>query len=292
MILGLKKEQVLPEDIAEENELTSHMAANAAKDALKDANLSASDIDAIIVATTTPDRVFPSVAVMVQNIIGANTTSFAFDVQAVCSGFIYALATADSMIKSGQCKNILVIGAEKMSNILDWNDRGTCVLFGDGAGAVILSANNDEKSNSNILNHTLYSDGSLQDILYVNGGVGLSKSSGIIKMEGKTLFKHAVDKLSNAINDCLRKENLTKDDINVFIPHQANIRILQQVATKIGISDDKIIITVEDHANTSAASIPLALNYTKKSNMIIKGDVLLLAAIGGGLTWGATLIRW
>ncbi len=275
--------------IAADDEYTSHMAANAALNALKNANISSAQIDMIIVATTTPDNTFPSTATKVQHLIKASNAC-AFDVQAVCSGFIYALAIADNFIKSGQRKNILVIGAEKMSSILNWQDRTTCVLFGDGAGAVILSANTD--NNSGIISTNLHSDGDFYDILYTDGGTSLNKTAGHIQMNGQEVFKHAVSKMSATINESLSNNNFTLADITWLVPHQANLRILEMVGKRLHINDDRVINYVAEHANTSAASIPLALDLAVKNNKFKSGDLLALTAIGGGITWGSALIRW
>ncbi|MCE3233752.1 MAG: fabH [Rickettsiaceae bacterium] len=275
--------------IAAESEATSAMAANAARDAIKSAGINASDIELIIVATTTPDKTFPSTAVITQSLLGIKTGA-AFDVQAVCSGFIYALSIADNFIKSGQYKTIMVIGADKMSSILDWQDRNTCVLFGDGAGAVILRGENDKSRG--ILSTSIYSDGSFESILNTDGGASSSGTVGKVKMQGQEVFKHAVEKMSGSVKDALSKEGLSVSDITSFIPHQANIRILEMVAKKLGLSDDKLVSTVALHANTSAASIPLALCDAYKKGRFKSGDLTVFTAIGGGLTWGTCLLRW
>jgi 3-oxoacyl-[acyl-carrier-protein] synthase-3 len=275
--------------IAAEDEFTSHMSANAAREAIKRAGISASDIDLIIVATTTPDRTFPSTAVNVQALLGINSGA-AFDVQAVCSGFVYALSIADNFIKAGQCKTVLVIGADKMSCIVDWSDRNTCVLFGDGAGAVILQAS--EEQDRGIISTNLYSDGSLQDILNTDGGAGFSGTVGKVKMQGQEVFKHAVEKMSSSVKTALKNAGLGIADVAAFIPHQANSRILEMVAKKLRISDDKVISTVDMHANTSAASIPLALADADGKGRFKQGDLVVFTALGGGLTWGSCLLRW
>ena len=272
--------------IAGEGELTSDMAYISAKGAIKKAGLEVSDIDLIIVATTTPDLTFPSTATIVQHKLGIKT-GFAFDIQAVCSGFIYALSIADKFIKTGQVKNAVVIGAETLSKIVDWTDRNTCVLFGDGAGAVVLSASNDD---SGILITSLYSDGSYGDMLNTSGGPGISGTSGYIQMSGKEVFKHAVEKMSNCVVDSLKKVNLEVKDIDWLIPHQANARILSAVAKRIELSEEKIVMTVQNHANTSAASIPLALSSV--IDKIKKSDIVVMEALGGGLTWGSIVIKW
>lgn len=274
--------------IAAEGELTSDMATKAAKKALKKSSLSPEDIDLVIVATTTPDRTFPATAVTVQSKLGI-TQGAAFDIQAVCSGFIYALSIADNFIKSGQVKNAIVIGAEKMSCILNWQDRNTCILFGDGAGAVILQASDGD---SGIIGSRLYSNGNYQDILCVNDGVGMSGKAGTITMEGKEVFKHATSKMSDCIKDVLKETNLTLENIDFLVPHQANIRIMEMVAKKLKIPTSKVINTVAGHANTSAASIPLALDYAFCNNVIKNdGSIMALTAMGAGLTWASCLIK-
>lgn len=272
-----------------EGELTSDLALNAAKGAIDSSGISIQDIDLIIVASTTPDNTFPSIATRVQALLGINRGA-AFDIQAVCAGFIYAVSVADAMIKTGQAKNILVIGAETMSSLLDWQDRSTCVLFGDGAGAVIMSAN--EVDNSGIISTKLYSDGKYKDILYTDGGVSSTGQAGKIKMIGREVFKHAINKMADAILNILSEENLSIEDINILVPHQANMRIIEALAVKLSCPIDKVISTVSEHANTSAASIPLALDYALRTNRINKGDLVVLVAIGAGLTWGASLIKW
>ncbi len=275
--------------IADESELTSDLAKNAAIQALENAKMQASELDLIIVATTTPDLTFPSTAAILQAKIGAKN-AFAFDVQAVCSGFVYAFNIADNYIKSAQVKNALVIGAETLSRIVDWNDRNTCVLFGDGAGAVILEANT--KKNRGTISATLKSDGNLCDILKTSGGTSLNKKAGFIEMAGKEVFKHAVEKMSNSVLETLEKAQLTTKDINLLVPHQANSRILSSVAKRLNLKDEQVIITVENQGNTSAASIPLALDYANKKSMMKKGDLIILEALGGGLTWGSIALRW
>jgi 3-oxoacyl-[acyl-carrier-protein] synthase-3 len=275
--------------IAGKQELTSDLALKAAENALKDANLKASEIELIIVATTTPDLTFPATATTLQAKIGAQK-SFAFDVQAVCSGFVYALNIADNFIKSGQVKNALIVGAETLSRIVDWNDRNTCVLFGDGAGAVVLQAS-DEK-NRGIIACDLHSDGNLNEILKTSGGASFNKQVGVIEMAGREVFKHAVDKMVKSVISCLQKANLTTKDIDLLIPHQANLRILNAVSKKLELENDKVIVTVQKHANTSAASIPLALDKANKDGKIKKGDLVVLEALGGGLTWGSIVLKW
>jgi 3-oxoacyl-[acyl-carrier-protein] synthase-3 len=275
--------------IAADDEKTSDMAAAAAKDAIQKAGIAVSEIDLIIVATTTPDTTFPSTAVSVQALLGINTGA-AFDVQAVCSGFVYALSIADNFIKAGQCKNVLVIGADKMSCILDWSDRNTCVLFGDGAGAVILRG--ADEADRGILSTNLYSDGTLTAILNTNGGASSSGTVGKVTMQGQEVFKHAVEKMSESVKFALKNQNLSVADIDLLIPHQANSRILDMVAKKLKIAEDKVVSTVASHANTSAASIPLALNQAYIDGRVNKGDLLAFTALGGGLTWGTCLLRW
>jgi 3-oxoacyl-[acyl-carrier-protein] synthase-3 len=281
---GIKKRH-----LAAENELTSDIAFEAAKRALENSGLKAEEIDMIILATTTPDLTFPATATKVQAKLNANS-AFAFDIQAVCSGFVFAMATADNFIKSGQVKNALVIGADVLSRIVDWKDRNTCVLFGDGAGAVVLQATTEESSG--ILSSDLHSDGSLNDILKTSGGPSSNQKSGFIEMAGKEVFKHAVDKMSKSVIAALKKANLKVSDIDLLVPHQANARILSAVANRLELSEEKIILTVENHANTSAASIPLALDYAVKNNRVKKGNLVVLEALGGGLTWGSVVLKW
>ncbi len=275
--------------IAREDEATSDMAAEAAKAAILKAGISANEVDLIIVATTTPDLVFPSTAVMVQEKLGIKTGA-AFDIQAVCSGFVYALSIADNFIKSGQAKAVVVIGADKMSSILNWEDRGTCVLFGDGAGAVVVQASEEE--GRGILSTNLHSDGSLRSILQADGGVSSTGTVGKLTMQGTEVFKHAVTKMEHGVREALERNNLSVSDIDWLIPHQANARILKQVASKLGVAPDKVALTVGHHANTSAASIPLALAELDKSNKILKGQLVIFEALGGGLTWGSAVVRW
>ena len=274
-------------------ELTSDLALNAAKRALEKAHLGPNDLDLIIVATTTPDETFPSTATKVQARLGM-TRGAAFDVQAVCSGFIYALSVADNFIRGGQAKTVLVIGAETMSRILDWNDRGTCVLFGDGAGAVVLRAAAGEGSNADrgILNTKLFSDGRLHDLLYTDGGVSTTGTAGHLRMQGREVFKHAVVNISAAIEASTEEAGLAVSDIDWFVPHQANQRILDGTARKLSIRPEKVVSTVAEHGNTSAASVPLALCVAVEDGRIKRGDLVLLEAMGGGFTWGAALLRW
>jgi len=279
--------------IAADDELTSDLAVKAAQRALTDAGLTANDIDLIVLATSTPDQTFPSTATRVQAALGMDKGA-AFDVQAVCSGFIYALATADNFVRAGQAKHVLVIGAETFSRILDWKDRTTCVLFGDGAGAVVLSAGPSSGTNKDqgILSSHLHSDGRYNDLLYVDGGVSSTKSTGYLRMKGKEVFRHAVVNLASVVKEALDFNGLTTDDVDMVIPHQANKRILDATIRKLKISPTKVAVTVEKHANTSAASIPLALAQMVKENRIARGDIIVLEAMGGGFTWGSCLIRW
>ena len=279
--------------IAADDEVTSDLAVNAAKKALHNANLTAEDIDLIIVATSTSDQTFPSTATTVQYKLGI-TRGAAFDVQAVCSGFIYALTTADNFIKAGQAKHVLVIGAEIFSRILDWEDRGTCVLFGDGAGAVVLSAENGigDNRDQGILASRLHSDGQYNDLLYVDGGVSSTQTVGHLRMKGREVFRHAVVNLASVVKEVLEDTNMTSDDIDWIVPHQANKRILDGTAKKLKVSPEKVIVTVHKHANTSAASIPLALDEAVQDGRITRGQTLILEAMGGGFTWGACLLRW
>ena len=277
---------------ANEDETTSKMAVLAGKKALEDANIEASDLDAIILATSTADLTFPSAATMVQSGLGMSH-GFAYDVQAVCAGFIYALATANAQILSGQAKRILVIGSETFSNLMDWTDRSTCVLFGDGAGAVVLEVQNSTgtKKDRGILSVDLNSDGSYRDILYVDGGVS-QKTTGYLRMEGKEVFKHAVDKLAKTSEKAMAKAGIDPGEVDWVVPHQANVRIIQGTVRKMGIPNEKVIKTVQDHGNTSAASIPLALSVASRSGQIEKNDLIVTEAIGGGLAWGAIVLRW
>ena len=279
--------------IAADDEFTSDLAVNAAKKALSNAKLSAEDIDLIVVATSTADQTFPSTATTVQYKLGI-TRGAAFDVQAVCSGFIYALTTADNFIKAGQAKHVLVIGAEIFSRILDWEDRGTCVLFGDGAGAVVVSAKNGIGTNSDqgILASRLHSDGQYNDLLYVDGGVSSTQTVGHLRMKGREVFRHAVVNLASVVKEVLEDTNMMSDDIDWIVPHQANKRILDGTARKLKVSPEKVIVTVHKHANTSAASIPLALDEAVQDGRITRGQILILETISGGFTWGACLLRW
>ena len=278
---------------AAEGETTSQMAITAAKRALSDAGMEAGDLDAIILATSTPDLTFPSCATMVQEGLGMGR-GFAFDVQAVCAGFIYALATANAMIVSGQAGRVMVIGAETFSRILDFTDRSTCVLFGDGAGALILEAREGAGANTDrgVLAVDLNADGTQRDLLYVDGGPSSTGTVGVLKMQGPELFKHAVNKLADTARAALAKAGLKDEDIAWIVPHQANIRIIAGTAKKLGLPMERVIVTLPDQGNTSAASIPLALAQGKAEGKFREGDLLLLEAIGGGLAWGAVALRW
>lgn len=277
---------------AAEGETTSDLAVAAANTALKDAGLSADDMDAIIVATSTADLTFPSVATMVQ--AGLNMQrGFAYDVQAVCAGFIFALSSANAQILSGQAKRIMVIGAETFSRLMDWSDRSTCVLFGDGAGALILEAQEASGSTADrgILSVDLNSDGRHRDILYVDGGVS-THTTGHLRMQGKEVFRHAVEKLAITAQAAMDQAGVTADDIDWVVPHQANLRIINGTAKKMGISTERVVITVQDHGNTSAASIPLALSVAKANGQLKENHLVVTEAIGGGLAWGAVVLRW
>ncbi|UKV16618.1 ketoacyl-ACP synthase III [Thalassospiraceae bacterium SW-3-3] len=278
--------------VAAEGETTSDLAVAAATRAMEHAGVTAADIDMVIVATATPDNTFPATATKVQHRLGV--VGFAFDVQAVCSGFVYALTTADMYIRNGQAKTALVIGAETFSRILDWEDRRTCVLFGDGAGAVVLQAVEGQGTikDQGILASRLHSDGSKYELLYVDGGPSSTQTVGYLQMEGKEVFRHAVTNLAGVIREVLADTGLEASDIDWLVPHQANRRILDSTAKKFGISEDKVVITVDRHANTSAASIPLALAEAVHDGRIQRGDIVILEAMGGGFTWGAALVRW
>ena len=276
--------------MASEGEYTSDLAIGAGKAALEAAGLEGSDLDFIIVATTTPDETLPSTACKVQAALGMHEGA-AFDIQAACSGFIYGLAVADSFIRSGQAKNILLIGAETLTRIIDWEDRTTCVLFGDGAGAVVLQARDDVEGRG-VIATKLRSDGRQHDILYSDGGTSMTGTSGTIQMEGKDVFRHAVSNLSSVIGEVLAKTDLTQDDINLLVPHQANKRIIDGVGKKLNLQEEQVMITIADHGNTSAASVPLALDQAVREGRVNEGDILLLEAMGAGLTWGAAVLRW
>lgn len=279
--------------IAAEGELTSHLALKAARAAIADAKIDAQEIDMIILATTTADNTFPATAVTVQAELGLHHGA-AFDVQAVCSGFVYALSIADTFIRCGQAKTVLVIGAETFSRLLDWTDRTTCVLFGDGAGAVVLRAAEGEGTTADrgILTSHLHSDGRYKEKLYVDGGPSSTGTVGHVRMEGREVFRHAVINISDTINEALAATGLKAADIDWFVPHQANKRILDGTAKRIGLPPEKVVITVGQHGNTSAASVPLALDTAVRDGRIKRGDLVLLEAMGGGFTWGSVLLRW
>tara|TARA_R110002110_G_scaffold21167_8_gene84472 strand:+ start:1782 stop:2753 length:972 start_codon:yes stop_codon:yes gene_type:complete len=277
---------------AAEGETTSHLATAAAKAAIADAGLHADDVDAIIVATSTPDLTFPSAATMVQAQLGM-TRGFAFDVQAVCAGFVFALANANALILSGQAQRVLVIGAETFSRIMDWTDRSTCVLFGDGAGAVVLEgrAGTGTPADRGILSTDLNSDGRHRDLLYVDGGISTG-TTGHLRMQGNQVFRHAVGKLAATATTAMERAGVTPDEVDWVVPHQANIRIIQGTAAKLNLPMERVVVTVQDHGNTSAASIPLALSVGRERGQIKQGDLIVTEAIGGGLAWGSVVIRW
>ncbi|WP_283638063.1 beta-ketoacyl-ACP synthase III [Marinovum algicola] len=277
---------------AAEGETTSDLATKAAQRALDQAGLAANDIDAIVLATSTADLTFPSAASMVQAKLGMDH-GFAFDLQAVCAGFAYALTNANALILSGQASRVLVIGAETFSRIMDWNDRSTCVLFGDGAGALVLEAQegNGTPEDRGILATDLNSDGRHKDILYVDGGIS-TQTTGFLRMQGKEVFRHAVEKLAATAVKAMDIAGVSSEDVDWVVPHQANIRIIQGTARKMGLPMDKVVVTVQDHGNTSAASIPLALSVGVERGQIKKGDLIVTEAIGGGLAWGAVVLRW
>jgi 3-oxoacyl-[acyl-carrier-protein] synthase III len=279
--------------IADEGELTSDLGIAAARKALVRAGIDPVDIDLVICATATPDRTFPATAVKIQAALGV-TKGAAFDVQAVCSGFVYALTIADNFLKTGQFQRALVIGAETFSRILDWTDRGTCVLFGDGAGAVVLEAQPQSggRDDRGILATRIRSDGRFEDLLYVDGGPGSTKTVGHLRMNGREVFRHAVQKISGVIEETLVMTGYSANDIDLFVPHQANARILDGIARKLGVAPEKIVVTLQRHGNTSAASIPLALNQAFEEHKLKDGSLVLMEAMGGGFTWGAVLARW
>ncbi len=279
--------------IADEKETTSDLGIAAARQALVRANINPADIDLVVCATATPDRTFPATAARIQAGLGI-TQGAAFDVQAVCSGFVYALAIADNFLRVGQFKRAVVVGAETFSRILDWSDRTTCVLFGDGAGAVVLEAHAQagKSQDRGILSTRIRADGRYEDLLYVDGGPGSTKTVGHLRMNGREVFRHAVQKISGVIEETLVETGFTADDIDLFVPHQANARILDGVARKLGVSPEKIMMTLQKHGNTSAASIPLALNQAFEEHRLREGNLILLEAMGGGFTWGAALARW
>jgi 3-oxoacyl-[acyl-carrier-protein] synthase-3 len=276
--------------LAGEGETTSTLATEAARKALIDAGLTIDDIDLIVLATCTPDMTFPATATMVQHALGGKGFP-AFDVAAVCSGFLYALGTADSMIRGGMASKALVIGAETMSRLLDWEDRATCVLFGDGAGAFVIGADEVDKTGSGILATRLHADGTHGDLLYVDGGPSTTQSVGHLRMKGREVFRHAVGNLAQVLNDVLEEAGHQPSDIAWVVPHQANFRILDATARKLGLPMERVVVTVDRHANTSAASVPLAFDTAWRDGRIKRGDLVVLEAMGGGFTWGASLLR-
>jgi 3-oxoacyl-[acyl-carrier-protein] synthase-3 len=279
--------------IAAEGEFTSHLALQAARAALARAGCTASDLDLLVLATATPDNTFPATATRVQAELGMKRGA-AFDVQAVCSGFIYALSVADNMLRLGQAKTALVIGAETFSRILDWEDRSTCVLFGDGAGAVILRAADSSGGNGDrgILSTHLFSDGSGYEMLYVDGGPSTTGKAGHLRMHGREVFRHAVTRMAEAVEISLKNNGLSPNDLDWVVPHQANIRIMDSMAKKLGLKAEQIVVTVDRHANTSAATIPLALATADADGRLKQGQLVSLTAMGGGFTWGSVLLRW
>ena len=279
--------------IAADGELTSDLGTAAATRALAAAGLTPADIDLIIVATATPDQTFPACATVIQHKLGM-VHGVAFDVAAVCSGFLYALSVADAMLVTGAANTALVIGAETFSRLLDWSDRGTCVLFGDGAGAVVLCAEDGAGTSADrgILSHRLHSDGRYNDLLYVDGGPGSTGTVGKLRMKGREVFRHAVTNLANVMTETLAAAGLAAADVAWVVPHQANLRIIEGTAKKLGLPIDRVIVTVDAHANTSAASVPLALDAAVRDGRIKRGDLLILEAMGGGFTWGAAAVRW
>ncbi|WP_340118096.1 beta-ketoacyl-ACP synthase III [Pelagibius sp. 7325] len=282
--------------IAADGEFTSDLGSAAAREAMAQAGVKPADIDLIICATSTPDETFPATATRIQTRLGVGQGA-AFDVQAVCSGFVYGMAVADNFVRVGQAKTVLVIGAETFSRILDWEDRSTCVLFGDGAGAVVLQATNGvEKTNGakarGVLSTHLYADGTHHDALYVDGGPSSTKTVGHLRMEGKEVYRHAVVRMAEAIDAALDANGLTPGDVDWLVPHQANIRIIESMGRRLNLPGDRVVVTVDRHANTSAASIPLALSEAVGDGRIQQGDLVLMEAMGGGFTWGSALVRW
>ncbi len=289
--------------LAADGELTSDLALKASERALEDAGVPVAEVDMVVLATSTPDNTFPATATKVQYRLGM-VNGAAFDIQAVCSGFVFGLSVVDNFIKTGQCKTVLLIGAETFSRILDWEDRSTCVLFGDGAGAVVIRAGEgDGEAEANVgesghnrgrgvLSTHLHSDGSTNDLLYVDGGPSSTQTVGHLRMNGREVFRHAVNNFTSIVEEALEANGLSPDDIDWVVPHQANKRILDGTRRKLGLPAEKIVITVDRHANTSAASIPLALDEAIRDGRIKQGDLLLMLAMGGGLTWGAGLVRW
>ena len=278
--------------VAAEGEFTSHLAIKAAQNALKNANINADEIDVLVLATATPDNTFPATSTRVQHAIGM-TKGAAFDVSAVCSGFIYALMMADNMIKAGRAKKALVIGAETFSRILDWNDRNTCVLFGDGAGAIVLSAEEGKgsKDDFGVIDVKIHSDGSQYDTLLCTGGASTTQTSGFVYMNGREVFRHAVTNLAEVAEEIMKENNISSEELDWLLPHQANLRIIDGTAKKLSLNPEKVVITVDKHANTSAASIPMAFSEAIADGRIKKGQLVLMDAMGGGFTWGAALVR-
>ncbi|MFO1129415.1 MAG: beta-ketoacyl-ACP synthase III [Rhodospirillales bacterium] len=278
--------------VAAEGEVTSDLGSHAGAQALAAAGITAADVDLVVVATTTPDDTFPATATQVQAKLGIRRGG-AFDVQAVCCGFVYALAIADNFIKAGQVATVLVVGAETYSRILDWEDRSTCVLFGDGAGAVVVqTAENADDHGSRVLSTHLHADGRYRDILYVDGGPSQTGTVGHLRMSGKEVYRHAVASLAAVAEEALAANRLSVADLDWMVPHQANIRIIESLGKRLGIPSERVVVTVDRHANTSAASIPLALDEAVRDGRLTAGDLVLIEAIGGGLTWGAALVRW
>lgn len=288
---GIKQRHVV-----EENELTSDIATEAAKNALEMAGVAAEDVEGIILATTTPDNTFPATSAKIQSNLGATKNTFAFDMQAVCSGFVFALMTADSIIKAGRAKNILVIGADCLSRIVDWKDRNTCVLFGDGAGAVLLQAveteDKEEADSKGMLSAAIRTDGELYETLKTSGGIHDQTQKNFVLMDGPAVFKTAVTRMPRISIEAVRKAKLTREDIDFFVPHQANIRIIDASLKRLGIPREKTIVTVDKHANTSAASVPLALDKAVRERKINEGDNVLMSAMGGGFTWGSLVFKF
>ncbi|KPL67129.1 3-oxoacyl-ACP synthase [Erythrobacter sp. SG61-1L] len=276
--------------IADETETTSSLAADAGRKALAAAGIEGAAVDLIIVATATPDQTFPATATKVQDALGCNG-GIAFDVSAVCSGFLYALGVADSLLKTGMAKCALVIGAETFSRILDWEDRATCVLFGDGAGAVVLAAEDVEEGGPGVLATRLHADGAHNELLFTDGGPSSTGTVGKVRMKGREVFRHAVVNLAEVLEEVLEEAGFTAADLDWVVPHQANARILDATARKLGLANEKVIVTVDRHANTSAASVPLALDFAVRDGRIKQGDLVMLEAMGGGFTWGASLLR-
>ena len=288
-----KRTGIRQRHIAADGELTSDLAAAACRPALEAAAIDVGDVDLIVLATSTPDNTFPATATRVQAMLGIKQ-AVAFDVQAVCSGFVYALSVADNMVRLGQSNTALVIGAEVFSRILDWKDRGTCVLFGDGAGALVLRSGMSEAGSSGrgILSPHLFADGSHYDSLYADGGPGTTGRAGFLRMAGQEVYRHAVHNMAKAVEIALEANELTLPDIDLLVPHQANMRIIESIARRLAVENDKVVITVGEQANTSAATIPLALNHAMENGRITQGDLVALTALGGGFTWGSSLIRW